>query len=325
MAKDATKEGPAVTTSEQSMVSVPKTTADSSSKNRYRLVEEFTANTLASGEYKIGTELEFGVTESLMIGTDLVAALVGAPSIAVKWNFYSEDAHRLAFGIRGAYLNKNTLLWGNLNEHFDELDAKVARPSIGWTHAVSQRLAFHTFWSKRFGTISAKLSERGRRKLWETKHPGSSYEERNAQTKAPASVIETAGGDAVPDGESEDVDSVDNQEKKTADESSFLHQSVQVQSIAGLAEDRFQLTGEYQRKNGNKVLLTCRVEQTALENLRSNFFRITAAHQWIWSTFQMRLGVGFQYAAISGRDLDEEQIDDASGQPVSDISFYWRF
>jgi hypothetical protein len=102
-------------------------------------------------------------------------------------------------------------------------------------------------------------------------------------------------------------------------------QSIQVQSITGLAQERFQLTGEFSRRNGNKVLVTSRIEQTEFEELKSNFFRLTTAHQWIWSSFQMRLGIGLQYYVLSGRDLDGEQIDAAGVQPASDIGFYWRF
>ena len=85
------------------------------------------------------------------------------------------------------------------------------------------------------------------------------------------------------------------------------------------------MTGEITRKNGNKVLVTIRIEQTVIEQLKSNFFRATLAHQWIWSNFQMRLGIGLQYFVMAGRDLDDEQIDEAGVQPASDIGFYWRF
>ena len=81
-----------------------------------------------------------------------------------------------------------------------------------------------------------------------------------------------------------------------------------MQSITGLAQERFQLTGEFTRASGNKVLVTTRIEQTEFEKLKSNFFRLTAAHQWIWSSFQMRLGVGAQYYVLSGRDLDDDGV-----------------
>jgi hypothetical protein len=100
---------------------------------------------------------------------------------------------------------------------------------------------------------------------------------------------------------------------------------VQVQSITGLAQERFQLTGEFTRASGNKVLVTSRIEQTEFEKLKSNFLRLTVAHQWIWSHFQMRVGIGAQYYVLSGRDLDDELIDESGVLPASDIAFYWRF
>ena len=123
------------------------------------------------------------------------------------------------------------------------------------------------------------------------------------------------------DGESDEDDTVadvesDKNQEKAAEQSSLTQQSIQVQSITGLARDRFQLTGEYTRNNGNKVLLTTRIEQMVIEQLKSNFFRLTVAHQWIWQSFQMRLGIGMQYFVLSGRDLDEEQIDEAGVQPA---------
>lgn len=283
--------------------------------HRHTLVEEFTAATLRAGEIKLGTDLEVGLTDSMMLGTDLVSAAVGASTLQAKFSLFERGEHSLALGVRAAYLNKKTLLMGSAKEHFDALDARIVRPSIAWTNRLSPRLKLHTFWAKGFGTINAELSAKGQRKLWEAKHPNDDYSERNTDTQAPADTpnTETANSDS------------NNVERGAGSEGSPSQQSIQVQSITGLAQERFQLTGEFDRRGGNKVLVTSRIEQSRIEELKSNFFRLTAAHQWIWSSFQMRLGIGVQYVVLSGRDLDGEKIDEAGVQPASDISFYWRF
>jgi hypothetical protein len=278
----------------------------------YTLVEEFTASTLSAGELKIGTDLEVGLTDDLMIGTDLVAAAIGAPSLSLKVLVYDHREHQLALGVRGAFLNRKTVLWGSAKEHFYQLDARIVRPSISWTNVISPRLKLHTFWAKGFGKVHAVLSDKGRRKLWETKHPGGDYD---------AEFPQDGAGGGKETGKSAGTSG----NQATDRQSSFTQQSVQVQSITGLAQDRFQMTGEIRRANGNKVLLTCRIEDTQIEDLKSNSMRLTVAHQWIWSTFQMRLGVGVQYLAMSGHDLDGESIDEAGTLPASDIGFYWRF
>ncbi len=299
--------------------------AASGESDRYTLVEEFTAATLAEGEVKIGTELEVGLTGSLMIGTDLISTAVGATTIQGKATVFRTSEHLIAVGMRAAYLSKSTFLWGSVDEHFQELDARIVRPSISWTNTLSPRLKLHTFWGKGFGKVHAKLSEKGQRKLWETKHPDADYDSRNEQTKAPEPSPAEAEAEETPAaGDEKPVATTENQAKDEAGESSLTQQSIQVQSITGLAQERFQLTGEYSRANGNKVLMTTRIEQTAFEQLKSNFFRLTVAHQWVWSSFQMRVGIGMQYFVMSGKDLDGEKIDQAGVQPASDVGFYWR-
>lgn len=286
---------------------------------RYVLVEEFTAPVLAPGEVKLGTDFDIGINQRLMLGTDLVAAILGATTLQTKFLIASHQEHQVALHLRVAYLSKKTLLWGSVDQHFDALDARLVRPGLAWTQTLSPRLRLHTFWAKGFGKIEARLSARGRRKLWETKHPGANYDERNSETQAPNPTPSSASDEIAVDG------SGSNQERSTSEDSPLSAQSLQVQSITGLAQDRFQLTGEFSRQNGNKVLVSSRIEQTALEKLRANAFRLTVAHHWIWTYFQMRLGVGMQYYVVSGRDLDDEQIDAGGVLPASDIGFYWRF
>jgi hypothetical protein len=98
-----------------------------------------------------------------------------------------------------------------------------------------------------------------------------------------------------------------------------------VQSIAGFLTDRFQITGEVNRHAGSKILISCRIDRMQFEKIKSNAFQLTVAHQWIWPSFQLRFGGGVQYAVLSGRDLDNEILDQAGFLPVSDMAFYWRF
>lgn len=291
---------------------------------RYRLVEEFTAAPLPTGSFKIGTDLEGGLTDDLMVGTDMTALAVGVATIQTKYRFFQSDQHALALGFKLAALNKDSLLWGNARGHFERLWARTVRPSISWTHQISPRLKLHTFWAKGLGRVRMELSEKGRRKLWETKHPGSDYESRDETTqiptKKPSDNVPSEDGDPTQDSGG----SHENQEKIASETSSLTAQSLQVQSVSGLSQERFQLTGEWTRTGGNKILISTRLERNDIEELQSNFFRLTAAHQWIWPVFQIRLGAGLQYFVLSGRDLDGELIDTAGVQPASDITFYWR-
>ncbi|MCX6110740.1 MAG: hypothetical protein NTZ90_14190 [Proteobacteria bacterium] len=278
---------------------------------RYTLIEDFTADTLAAGEFKIGADAQFGLTGRVMIGTDAIATVLGAPTLGLKVDVWDHGAHRVALGLRGAYLSRNTALWGDLKEQFRALDARIVRPSVSWTRTLSPRLKLHTFFAKGLGKVHAVLSNEGQRQLWQAKHPGSDYDHRDPATNAPAG----ASGH----------DTSTNQAHSTSQRSALAQKTIQVQSIAGLAQERFQLTGEFSRSSGNKVLVTCDIEETRIEALKSNFFRLTVSHQWIWTNFQMRIGFGPQYYVVGGTDLDGEVINQSGWTPASDISFYWRF
>jgi len=295
----------------------------------FTLVEEFTADTLANNEWKIGTELDYGVTDNLMLGTDLVALAVGVPSVQLKYYTYQNKIHHMALGMRFAYFNKKTFLWGDTKNHWENFSGRVFRPSFSWTQKLSGRLNIHTFWAKGLGNIDAELSELGRRKLCETKYPNANCADiaKNYNTQADDIGQDSGpdiGQDRDQDGKADDMDSDKNLERASSAASPFS-QSIPVQSITGLAQDRFQITGEIKRKNGNKILVTARIEQTSLEELRANFFRLTVAHQWIWGAFQMKVGVGTHYYVMTGRDLDGVLVNDSGVQPASDIGFYWRF
>ena len=230
-----------------------------------------------------------------------MSTMIGAPTILAKWNFMINGADAVAAGIKLAYLDRETILWGNVKRHCDELDAKTVNPSLSWSRKLSPRLTLHTYWSTGIGKVKARLSNYGQRKLWESKYPEGNYDDRNEN----------------PD--------QDNRQKEQSNSDSLTRRSLQVQSVTGLTGDQFQITGEFKRGRNKKILLTSRIERSEIETLKSNGFRLTAAQQWIWNNFHFRFGIGLQYRVISGQDLDGEIIDDTGMEPASDIDFYWRF
>ena len=149
---------------------------DQASEPRYTMVEYFTAATLTRGEVKLGFDLDYGVSRDLMVGTDLLATTIGAPTLQAKWRFARQGPHTLAFSLSGAWLNKQTVLWGHYADHFETLDARILRPAISWTNRISPRLNIHSYWSIGLGKPRATLSEKGKRALWEMKHPDGNYD-----------------------------------------------------------------------------------------------------------------------------------------------------
>jgi len=273
------------------------------------LVEDFTAHTLSHGEMKIGSEIEYGLTGRWDAGFDFLSTLIGAPTFHTKHQLFQTPQHTFAFGLRAAFIDRETALWGSVREHFDELEAHYYRPALSWTHQFSNRLRVHTYIAQGFGEFHARLSAEGKQKLWESKHPGGDYSTRSEAVE-----------------QSDEEQSTQNQEKVSEKRNnSSAQRTMQVSSISGIMADSFQMSGELTRDGGQKVLVTSRIERIAIEEIRANSFRLTAAQQWVWKSFQMRLGLGLQYLVISGRDLDRELIDEAALLPASDIKFYWRF
>ena len=278
------------------------------SGHRYQLVEVYTANNLQKGEYKLGQEVEYGISERVSVGTDTPALIVGIPSFNLKWSLGGSGSDRFAIGLLAAWFTLDTVVrWAPIHSQYDRLEARMLKPSIAWSHHMSPRLSLHTYWTAGIGSIDARLSEEGKRRAWEQKHPGGDYDQRETE-----STTDSATG---------------NRETASTETSDVTRRALEMQSVFGLSTDSFQVTGEYTRASGHKVLVTSRIERLVLENLRARTFRITVAQQWIQGAFQFRLGLGALYMTISGIDLDGEEItdtNDARVLPVSDISFYWR-
>lgn len=278
-------------------------------KKKYILVDYYTADVLAPQETKLGLDYEYSPWGGFMVGTDLLALSVGAPSIHFKQVIFKEEEHQVALGLAAAYFDKSTALWGFYSDHFETLHATILRPSISWSHKLSDRLKLHTYWGVGFGENRAQLTEKGKRALWESKNPDGDWESRNNQ------------GDSTQD---ENQSSRSNQEEKSH-QTSLSARTLQLQALTGILTDVFSITGEFQREKDKKLLITTRIEQSNLERLKSNGIRITAAQQWIFSSLQFRIGIGLQYQILSGYDLDGEEVDDTGIYPATDIDFYWRF
>jgi hypothetical protein len=304
-------------------------------QGKHQLVEEFTANTLGKYELKLGSELELGVTDSATIGSDTWSLFMGIPTGHAKLLIFDNSAHKVAFGVKTVWL---TL--GNLSDiapakdYFRYLKAKIIRPSVAWTNSLSPRLKLHTFWAVRIGKVEAELSEKGERRFWQAKHPGGDYTTRTTDTPddlgAPIETTSTSTSEptidpAPPPDESPVVKSKENQEQKAEKLSDISRRTLELQSLFGLSTDRFQITGEYIRTDGNKILFSTRIERMAMEKLKAISMTLTMAQQWINGSFQFRLGIGVQYLSLTGEDLDGEKVDEAGITPVPQVAFYWRF
>ena len=277
-----------------------------------RLVEPFTAYSLAENEWKIGRDLDMGWSDDFMVGTKLVSMLVGAPTIQAKHKVTEFGNHAISVGLTLAYFNRDTFLWFNddTKENFETLNAKIARPSISWSNSLSDRLNLHTYWGVGFGQANAKLSPKGERALWESKHPGGNWETRQETED----TIDT-----------ENNSSSTNQETRQQPNSVSRTKLLEIQQLTEVITNIFQITGELERENGKRVLVSTSVEQAEIEKLKSESFQILLAQQWILDKINFRLGLGVQYQVISGEDLDGEKIEDTGFLPAADIDFYYRF
>ena len=270
--------------------------------------EEWSACILPPKSVAIGTILESGTGYDTMLSADPAALSLGMRTAQVKWKLPILGDDMFALGFKYVSFSRRTLFSETIRQQFDTLDGHFYRPSIVWTSRMSPRLLLHTFWATGFGKTHAVLSDYGKRELWKSKHGNDPYPG-DAPTSPGSSTSSTA-----------------NQVKSSSDESAtFARRTMQVQSIAGLTDTRFQITGEFQRENGNQVFLATRFERTHLEDLETFSVRVTVAEQWTLDQFRLRIGGGPQYSMLSGKDLDGEEIKSAGLLPAGDIAFYWCF
>ena len=249
------------------------------------IIEEWTASVLDAGHFAFGSLIEAGAGYGLMIGIDPSAVAFGAKTAQMKLQFPSFGEDDWAIGLKYVSIARKSMWWGDLDKRFTKLSAQAIRPSVAWSNRVSQRLIIHSFWASSFGQADAELSPYGRQKLSEAKHG----------------------------------------QGKAGDGHSFANRTMQVQSIAGFTEDRFQMSAEWERNSGDRILLSTRFERTHLEALDTFSVRLTLAQQWTADGFNVRLGGGPQYSILSGNDLDGEDIKTAGWLPAADLALYWLF
>lgn len=247
------------------------------------LADEWTAFVLPPGDFAVGSLLEAGLGHGIMIGADPAALAIGARTAQIKWQLpkFSEDDWSL--GVKYASISRKNIWLSDTAERFSKLSAKIIRPSISWSNRISPRLVIHSFWASAFGQSEAKLSDYGKRKLYEAKHGSGS----------------------------------------AGDTHTFANRTMQTQSLAGFTEDRFQITAEWERNSLDKILLATRFERTRLEDLETFSMRLTIAQEWASDGFHLRIGGGPQYALLSGQDLDGEKIEAAGWLPAADFAVYW--
>ena len=279
------------------------------SKSLPPAIEEWSAVSLVPGSFAFGTILEGGLTEGVMIGADPAALALGVRTAHIKWQLPLEGEDAWSVGLKYSRFQRKSLFSESVRRHFDELEGVFLRPSIAWSNRISPRLTIHSMWASGIGRARATLSDEGKRELWKSKHGQDPFPGDSASSAGPSTPSETA-----------------NQQKSTENQdATFARRSMQLQSIAGLTEDRFQVTGDWERDDGNRILLSTRFERTRLEELDTFAFRITIAQEWILDHFHLRIGGGPQYAIFSGKDLDGEDIKTAGWIPAGDLAVYWVY
>jgi hypothetical protein len=95
-----------------------------------------------------------------------------------------------------------------------------------------------------------------------------------------------------------------------------------LQSLLGLAQERFELTGEIQRSATETLVLAAHVARFNLADLRADRFGCSLSQQWRGPKVGFRIGIGVLYQVVSGRDLDDEKIDDGRFLPTADLDFF---
>lgn len=251
----------------------------------FSIAEEWTANVLPARSFSIGSIVETGLGSSVALGIDPAALAIGAKTLHIKWQVPKFGEDDWAVGLKYVHLSRKNLWWGDVSKHFEILDAKVLRPSISWSNRVSKHLVIHSFWASGIGKTEAELSEYGLTEL--NRHK-------------------------------EDLDHPDRQYE-------IASKTMQFQSLAGLTEDRFQVTAEWERGPGERILLSTRLERTRLESLDTFSARITLAQHWVADGLNLRLGAGPQYSILSGRDLDDKPINATRWLPAADLAVYWVY
>jgi hypothetical protein len=249
------------------------------------IVEEWTAYILPPKQISVGSVAEVGLGQGFTAGIDPASLAIGARSLQVKWQIPKFGEDDWAVGVKYVQLARKYLWLDDMSQHFKSLEAKVIRPSVSWSNRVSKQLVIHSFWASGIGQTRAELSDYGLSELTRKK----------ADADHPDRGYEIAS------------------------------KTMQFQSLAGLTEDRFQVSAEWERRSGEKILLSTRMERTRLGSLETFSTRVTLAQHWAADGLHLRLGAGPQYSILSGQDLDKKEINTTRWLPAADLAVYWIY
>jgi len=263
------------------------------------LISKTTSGYVPEGAWKIGPETEYGLRGVAGIGVDLPSLLAGATNFYARGRVWQSGRQSLSLGVDFVRMSRDSLLWGSQKDNFSKLDVTGVHPRLVFSHAVSERLIVHSSWEAGSGKGDVELSDEGKKRLWKKKYPDADYDARNEN------------GHPVRDDGS-----------RIQENYSITHRSLLLQSLLGLAQERFELTGEIQRSPTETLVLAAHVARFDLADLRADRFGCSLSQQWRGPRVGFRMGIGVLYQVVSGRDLDDERIDDGRFLPTADLDFF---
>ncbi len=263
------------------------------------LMSRTTNGYVPEGVWKIGPETEYAVRSMTGLGVDLPAFMAGATNIYARGQIWQNGRQSLSLGVDFVRMNRDSLFWGSQKDNFKELNVTGVHPRLVFSHAISERLIVHSSWEAGSGKGEIELTEEGKRRLWKKKYPDADYEARDEN-----------GHPVREDG------------SRMHRNYSITHRSLLLQSLLGLAQERFELTGEIQRSPTETLVLAAHVARFDLAELRADRFGCSLSQQWRGPKVGFRVGIGLLYQVVSGRDLDDEKIDDGRFLPTADLDFF---
>lgn len=269
---------------------------------RSSLLQKTTSGYLNEGQVRLGISSDYGLSDHLSIGTELPALAVGALNVNGKGRIWERGPRELSFGLDLIKIDRDSLLWGSEKDRIEHLDVLVAHPRLIFTQTLSHRLLVHTAWGKGFGRQELSLTEGGKRKYWRQKYPNGDYDNRRK------------------DGHPTTAD-----DSRLVENYNVTHRSLLVQSFLGMAQERFELTGEILRSPTETLILSAHIAQIRVEDLKAQRMGFTIAQQWRTASFGFRAGIGVIYQMVDGTDFDEERINDARFLPTGDFDLFFLF
>jgi hypothetical protein len=260
------------------------------------LVFKTSTGFLEPRQWRLGFQSAYGTGPASLVGFDLPALLAGAPNVFGKAEIWSQGPRRVALGVDLMKVDRETLLWGSQKDQFERLDVVGFHPRLIFTQAFSERLLVHSSWEGGFERSKLQLTEKGKRRLWKSKYPKGDYATRDRDG---------------PDGSG-----------SLQENYSVTHRSLLLQSLLGLGQERFEVTGEILRSPRETLVLAAHIARLQLENLEAQRLGFTVSQQWRGQSFGFRAGIGLMYQLISGTDFDDERIDDARFLPLADFDLF---